>query len=606
MDTAQRGMGLDWPNALELIRRSAAAAKADGHRMLASGAGTDHLDPAAAKSVDDVIRAYEEQFEAVEAAGSPIILMASRALVRVARSADDYLHVYDRLLAPGARAGDHPLARRHVRPAARRLLGLGRHADRDGDGARRDPRASGQGRRHQDLAARRAPGRSRCGGSFPPACACMTGDDFNFAELIAGDEEGHSDALLGIFDAIAPAASAALSRLAAGDEAGFHDILAPTVPLSRLIFAAPTRFYKTGVVFLAWLNGHQDHFTMVGGQESARSILHLAEVFRLADQARPLPRSADSPPSACERSSRSTGSPDACATSPPTRRFEHLSLNTATVREAGRSPRDHRGGEAARHLLPLALARPGRRRSGSTARCKAVRDGGFRLSGYCRGGMFPADAGAPRARCSTTTAAPSTRRRRSARHAWCSSSAACRNSRGPDRRRRRTSPARARRWSDAIAALLDHANAAGVDARDRAAASDVCRRPRLREHARPGARHLRPARPGRRAPARRRDRRLSRLVGPGGAARRSRAPAHARIHAFHICDWLVPTRDLLLDRGMMGDGVIEIRKLRAAVEAQGFAGPCEVEIFSRRLVGAADRRGARDDDRALPHRLLTS
>jgi hypothetical protein len=113
-----------------------------------------------------------------------------------------------------------------------------------------------------------------------------SGDDFNFAELIAGDSRGHSDALLGIFDAIAPAASAALSRLAAGDEAGFNDMLDPTVPLSRLIFAAPTRFYKTGVVFLAWLNGHQDHFTMVGGQESARSIVHLAEVFRLADRAK--------------------------------------------------------------------------------------------------------------------------------------------------------------------------------------------------------------------------------------------------------------------------------------------------------------------------------
>jgi hypothetical protein len=121
---------------------------------------------------------------------------------------------------------------------------------------------------------------------LPDAVRMYTGDDFNFAELIAGDEHGHSDALLGIFDAIAPAASAALTCLAADDDAGFNDILAPTVPLSRLIFAAPTRFYKTGVVFLAWLNGHQDHFTMVGGQESARSVTQLAEVFRLADQAK--------------------------------------------------------------------------------------------------------------------------------------------------------------------------------------------------------------------------------------------------------------------------------------------------------------------------------
>ena len=154
---------------------------------------------------------------------------------------------------------------------------------------------------------------------LPPGVRMYTGDDFNFAELIAGDEQGHSDALLGIFDAIAPAASAALTRLAAGDEAGFHDILAPTVPLSRLIFAAPTRFYKTGIVFLAWLNGHQDHFTMVGGQESARSILHLAEVFRLADRAG-LFRDPDARGRrACASCSPSTGSPDRCATSPPTR-----------------------------------------------------------------------------------------------------------------------------------------------------------------------------------------------------------------------------------------------------------------------------------------------
>ena len=112
-----------------------------------------------------------------------------------------------------------------------------------------------------------------------------TGDDFNYAELIAGDEHGYSHALLGIFDAIAPAAAASLAALAGGDLEKFHAILAPTVPLSRHIFQAPTRFYKTGVVFMAYLNGHQDHFTMVGGQESARSTLHLAELFRLADKA---------------------------------------------------------------------------------------------------------------------------------------------------------------------------------------------------------------------------------------------------------------------------------------------------------------------------------
>ena len=123
---------------------------------------------------------------------------------------------------------------------------------------------------------------------LPQGVRMYTGDDFNYAELIAGDEEGHSDALLGIFDAIAPAASAGLAKLSKGDLQGFHGIMEPTVPLSRHIFKAPTRFYKTGVVFLAWLNGLQDHFIMVGGQESARSILHLTELFRLADRARVL------------------------------------------------------------------------------------------------------------------------------------------------------------------------------------------------------------------------------------------------------------------------------------------------------------------------------
>jgi hypothetical protein len=109
-----------------------------------------------------------------------------------------------------------------------------------------------------------------------------TGDDFDFAELIGGDAVGHSDALLGIFDAMAPAAGAALHELAVGRRDRFDAILAPCVPFSRHVFGAPTRFYKTGVVFMAWLNGHQGHFAMLGGQESERSPSHLAEVFRLA------------------------------------------------------------------------------------------------------------------------------------------------------------------------------------------------------------------------------------------------------------------------------------------------------------------------------------
>jgi hypothetical protein len=284
MDTAQRGMGLDWPNALELIRRSTAAARSAGHRRIASGVGTDHLDPAEARDLDDVIRAYEEQIEAVEAAGSPVILMASRALARVARSPDDYIRVYDRLLGQISEpviihwlgeAFDPQLAgywgsSDFYAAMATALDVIRTHTDKvDGIKISMLDRALEIEMRRQ----------------LPASVRMYTGDDYNFAELILGEAGRHSDALLGIFDAIAPAASAALVKLGAGDATGFSDTLDPMVPLSRLIFAPPTRFYKTGLNFLAWLNGHQNHFVMVGGQQSARSILHLAEVLRLASAA---------------------------------------------------------------------------------------------------------------------------------------------------------------------------------------------------------------------------------------------------------------------------------------------------------------------------------
>jgi hypothetical protein len=285
MDTAQRGMGLDWPNALELIRRAAAAAKADGHRRIASGVGTDHLDPAAATSVDDVIGAYEEQMAAVESAGSRIILMASRALARIARSADDYIRVYDRLLTQAREPVilhwlgdmfDPALAgywgSRDVPAAMATALAVIEAHPGKVDGIK----ISLLDAAHEVEMRRR----------LPKGVRMYSGDDFNFADLIEGDERGHSDALLGIFDAIGPAASAALTALGGDDRTGFRAILDPTVPLSRKVFEAPTRFYKTGVVFLAWLNGHQRNFTMIGGQESARSIVHLAEVLRLAAAAR--------------------------------------------------------------------------------------------------------------------------------------------------------------------------------------------------------------------------------------------------------------------------------------------------------------------------------
>jgi hypothetical protein len=284
MDTAQRGMGLDWAGSLELIRRSLAAAKARGGALIACGAGTDHLTASPRCGVDDVIGAYEEQIEAIEAAGGRIILMASRALAAAARSPDDYAKVYDRILA-GLREPCiiHWLGEMFD-PALAGYFGSSDHMKAmdvcvdiiAANAAKVDGIKLSLLDKDKETALR---------ARLPQGVRMYTGDDFNYAELIAGDGRHHSDALLGIFDPIAPAASAALSALAEGRTAAFHDILAPTVPLSRHIFKAPTRFYKTGVVFMAWLNGHQDHFTMVGGQESARSLLHLAELFRLADAA---------------------------------------------------------------------------------------------------------------------------------------------------------------------------------------------------------------------------------------------------------------------------------------------------------------------------------
>lgn len=290
MDTAQRGMGLDWPTSLALIGRSIDAAKDMPGALLASGCGTDQLDPAAARAVDDVIAAYEAQMAAIEALGGRLILMCSRALARVARGPADYERVYDRLLSQAREPVILHWLGEMFDPA---LAGYWGHDDLDsamdtalGVIAAHPAKVDGIKisllDKDREIRMRRR---------LPSGVRMYTGDDFNYAELIAGDDMGdapnhrHSDALLGIFDAIAPVASAALDSLARGDEPAFHALLGPTVPLSRHLFQAPTRFYKTGVVFLAWLNGHQDHFTMVGGQHSARSLPHLCEAFRLADAA---------------------------------------------------------------------------------------------------------------------------------------------------------------------------------------------------------------------------------------------------------------------------------------------------------------------------------
>ena len=296
MDTAQRGMGLGWTQSLELIQRSAREAAAISGARIASGVGTDHLPPGVPATIDEVIGAYEHQCAAVEAAGGDVILMASRALAASARGPDDYRHVYGRILSQlRGKAILHWLGEMFD-PALDGYWGAADHWEAmdtclsviEANADKVDGIKISLLDKDKEIALRRR---------LPPSVRMYTGDDFNYPELIAGADGQHSDALLGIFDPIAPAAAAALGQLAAGDGEGFAATLAPTVPLSRHIFRAPTRFYKTGVVFMAFLAGHQTHFIMVGGQQSARSLLHLAELFRLADAAGLLP----DPDLACAR-----------------------------------------------------------------------------------------------------------------------------------------------------------------------------------------------------------------------------------------------------------------------------------------------------------------
>ncbi|MFF9867967.1 dihydrodipicolinate synthase family protein [Streptomyces sp. NPDC013953] len=279
MDTAQRGMGLDWGGAAELIRRSAAEAKAVGGRI-AAGVGTDQLSGPA--DLAAVRTAYEEQLALVEETGAQPILMASRALAAAARSPDDYLTVYGHLL----RQAGEPVILHWLGsmfdPALEGYWGsagldaatdtflkvIAEHPDKV-DGIKVSLLDA---EREVDLRRR-----------LPDGVRCYTGDDFHYPELIAGDEHGFSHALLGIFDPLGPVAAEAVRVLDTGDTAGFRALLDPTVALSRHLFRAPTRFYKTGVVLLAWLAGHQDHFTMVGGLQSARSLPHLARAYELAD-----------------------------------------------------------------------------------------------------------------------------------------------------------------------------------------------------------------------------------------------------------------------------------------------------------------------------------
>ncbi|MBE1585836.1 dihydrodipicolinate synthase family protein [Nonomuraea angiospora] len=291
MDTAQRNMGLDWAATKELIRRSAAEARSYGDpaTLVACGAGTDHAPQAA--DLNTITAAYAEQIETVQSAGAGVIVMASRQLARVAAGPQDYHQVYGKLFGLADRPVilhwlgemfDPQLAgywgSGDVAAATESFLELIHAHAAMVDGVK----VSLLDEEHE----------VRLRAALPEGVRLYTGDDFNYPSLI----KSGSHALLGIFDAIAPAATAALQALdaaeAAQDEneaarqlARYDEIFAPTVPLSRKIFETPTYNYKTGIVFLAWLNGHQDAFAMVNGAQSARSLRHLAEVFRLADQA---------------------------------------------------------------------------------------------------------------------------------------------------------------------------------------------------------------------------------------------------------------------------------------------------------------------------------
>lgn len=279
MDTAQRGMGLDWKGALELIRRSRAELP---DAMIANGCGTDQLDPSNARSLDDVITAYLEQVDAIQKLDARIILMASRALARVATTPADYVYVYDRVLA----ACDHPVILHWLGdmfdPQLTGYWGSSNFEDALETAleiiSRNQSKVDGIKisllDKDKEIRMRRR---------LPVGVKMYTGDDFNYPELMEGDDQGYSHALLGIFDPLAEAAAHAVSQLSSGDAAGFRVTLDPTVPLARLIFQRPTQYYKTGVVFLAWLNDFQEHFVMLNGAQSMRPLPYFVETFKLAD-----------------------------------------------------------------------------------------------------------------------------------------------------------------------------------------------------------------------------------------------------------------------------------------------------------------------------------
>lgn len=280
MDTAQRGMGLDWPGALDLITRTKAELP---DALVFNGCGTDQLAPEDARTLDDVKAAYLEQVEAIQKVRGRIILMASRALAHVATSPDDYVAVYRDVLA----ACDEPVILHWLGAMFDpQLAGYWGASDFEtcmetalsiiaANAGKVDGIKISLLDKDKEIVMRRR---------LPAGVKMYTGDDFNYPELIAGDQKGFSHALLGIFDPLAVAVGKAVGQLGNDDVDGFRATLDPTVPLARLIFRAPTQYYKTGVVFLAWLNGFQDHFVMLNGAQAMRPLPYFVDCFKLAEQ----------------------------------------------------------------------------------------------------------------------------------------------------------------------------------------------------------------------------------------------------------------------------------------------------------------------------------
>ncbi|GIO35810.1 hypothetical protein J41TS12_06710 [Paenibacillus antibioticophila] len=284
MDTAQRGMGLDWNSSKELIRASISEARSVGGKI-ACGAGTDHLLPGPSVTIADVEAAYEEQVGFIEGEGGQVILMASRALAACAKGPEDYERVYGRILGQVKQPVILHWLGDMFDPALAGYWGCKHDLDEAMEVCLRIIRAHADKVDGIKISLLDADKEIKMRRLLPEGVKMYTGDDFNYPELIKGDEQGYSHALLGIFDAIAPAAAQALHALDRGDLTGYDSIMEPTVALSRHIFRKPTYAYKTGIVFMAYLNGHQPHFRMIGGAEGWRSILHLAELFVLADRA---------------------------------------------------------------------------------------------------------------------------------------------------------------------------------------------------------------------------------------------------------------------------------------------------------------------------------